>query len=76
MPLLENYEFFQIQDMVHKVRAIGRSAYFMYRPLVRLRALANGDGRATTDDKTLALLVSLPHRPFRIVLSFWSERSS
>ena len=61
-------------DVLHGVRAAGSWRGFLntryYQPLARLRGLASR-GHATTEDRLLASLFALPHRPFRIVLSFW-----
>ena len=60
--------------LLHGVRAAGSWRGFVntryYQPLARLRGLASR-GHATTEDRRLASLFALPHRPFRIVLSFW-----
>ena len=60
--------------LLHGVRAAGSWRGFLntryYQPLARLRGLASR-GHATTEDRMLALLFALPHRPFRVVLSYW-----
>ena len=60
--------------LLHGVRAAGSWRGFIntryYQPLARLRGLASR-GHATTEDGMLASLFALPHRPFRVVLSYW-----
>ena len=60
--------------LLHGVRAAGSWRGFVntryYQPLARLRGLASR-GHATTEDRLLASLFALPHRPFRVVLSYW-----
>ena len=72
VPLSNDANFREIQDMVRCVRAAGWRGFLntrYYGPLTRLRGLANR-GHATTEDPTLASLFGLPPRPFRVVLTF------
>ena len=72
VPLWNDDNFREIQGMVRCVRAAGWRGFLntrYYRPLVRLRGLANR-GHATTEDGTHASLFGLPPRPFRVVLTF------
>ena len=73
VPVVNDVNFREIHVMVEGVRDAGSWRGFIntrcFRPLVRLRCLANR-GHATTEDPTLSSLFRLPPRPFRVVLTF------
>ena len=73
-PATKERTMYILDSMVRGVRVAGSWRRFIntryYRPLTRLRGLANR-GHATTEDPTLASLFGLPPRAFRAVLTFY-----